>query len=156
MSYATIKRRTEQAAAPAENVSGCHASNCPRRGTISLGGDKFFCDAHAFSEADRWPRITESLRDHDWLIAFHDDLQRMVRACDPKQEWRSYAVQFWHDQEDGELLKPDPKEEAVPYMNRMRGELTYRCGLNKRPAIRLPQEIKGRGNMGSLLGRKAA
>lgn len=140
MSYGQIKRRTEAVHQP-EATNACEASNCPCRGTVSMGGDKFFCSAHAFADAALWPRVTEKLRDHDWLVGFHDDIQRMDRAS---QNWRGFAEQFWANQEDGEILAPHKQENAQPYMNRMRGELLYRAGLCKRASLRLPQPLKGR------------
>lgn len=146
MSYSQLRKQTHAAAQPVDSspTGGCYASNCPCRGTISLGGH-FLCGAHAFADALQWPRITESLRTHDWLIGLHDDLQKMDRQ---HQDWRGYAVQFWANQDDGEVLQPHPKEGVVPYLNRMRGELLHRCGLSTRPALRLPAEApKGRRGM---------
>lgn len=152
MSYGNIKKRTQEAAQPVETIrQGCYASNCPCRGSISQEGGHFLCSAHAFIPADRWPGVTEKLRNHDWLIAFIDDIQRMDRMS---EDWRRFAVQFWTNQDEACL--PDVEEQAIPYQNRMRGELLYRCGLLKRPAVRLPQPITSRGNAADSLSRRAA
>lgn len=142
MSYSSIRKQTHAAANPPEFSNRCHASGCPCRGTISMEGGHFLCSAHAFIPADQWPRVTQKLREHEWLIAFIGDMQRMDRHC---EDWRGFAVQFWHNQDD--YCKPDSRENAIPYQNRMRAELLYRCGLVKRPAVRLPQPlIKRFGN----------
>lgn len=43
----------------------CAASGCPRRWTVSVGGDKGKCSAHAWADASLWPRITQQLLDQD-------------------------------------------------------------------------------------------
>lgn len=149
--FRQLARQREEVAQP-QNTSRCQANHCPCMGSISLGSDKFYCSAHAFSESEKWPRITEKLHEHDWLIAFHDDIKKMDRKL---EDWRAFAMQFWGNQEDAELLQPHPQEEATPYMNRMRGELGYRCNLNKRPSVRLPQAQKARG-FGNVARRAAA
>lgn len=141
MSYADIRKRAQEAAQPAAPRFNCVASNCPCRGTISFDGGRWVCSAHAFSIPDQWPRITEKLNDHRWLIEFIDQIQAMNRAM---EDWRAFSEQFWANQD--EVCVPDEREEAVPYQNRMRGELLYRCGLSKRPGVRLPKQPTSRGN----------
>lgn len=140
---------------PTHNPTGCWASNCPCRGSISLEGGHFVCSAHSAVPSDKWPRLTEKLREHDWLIAFTDDIARMDRA--PEKDapsWREFAMKFWEGQDD--YCQPNPKEGALPYQLRMRSELLYRCGLSKRPAPRLPQIPKVRGNAAAFIQKEAA
>lgn len=150
MSYGDLKKRTAQVHEP-EFQAGCHAHGCPCRGTLSVEGGKWVCAAHAFIPADRWQDATRKLREHDWLIAFTDDVQRMDQT---HQDWRAYATQFWVNQD--EFCIPDAKENAGPYGFRMRGELLFRCGLGKRPSPRIPKEIKRRGNAAAYMEQRRA
>lgn len=152
MSYGSMRKQLASSAQPAAPAfsNRCHAEGCPCRGTISVEGGKFCCAAHAFVPADRWPGVSEKLRDHDWLIGFIDDIKKMRGKC---ENWRTFAQMFWDGQD--EFCLPHDRENFEPYENRMRGELLYRCGLSKRPAVRLPQEVTRRGNVGSLLGARA-
>lgn len=152
MSYGNIRKQTHEAAEPQRNPSACWASHCPCRGSVSLEGGHFTCSAHAAVPADQWPRVTEKLRDHDWLIAFTDDLARMDRAPEKDSpSWRDFATQFWQDQ--APHCVPHPQEGALPYQLRMRDELMHRCGLAKnRPVPRLPQVPKVKGNAARYAG----
>ena len=149
MSYASLRERTKAAAAMPEADQGpqmCMANNCPCRASLSIEGGKWLCTSHAFAPADKWPQISEGLRSHDWLIAFLCDIQRMDQA---NQDWRSFAEQFWDGQDDyckpvaGEMKdgRRIRAEHAIPYFNRMKGELDYRLGLVKRPVPRIPEDI---------------
>jgi hypothetical protein len=139
---------------PDRNPVGCWASHCPCRGSVSLEGGKFLCSAHACVPSDKWPAVTEKLHQHSWLIELIDDIQRMDHERDAKlPDWRVYATKFWEGTD--EHCIPDPKEDAIPYQNRLRGELLYRCGLAKRPSPRLPQIPKKRGNAASFLKEPA-
>lgn len=147
--------KQRQAEEPAEDTTRCHAEHCPCRATVNLSGGRWTCGAHAFAKVETWPLITERLREHAWLIGFIDDVQRIEQERNSKAlDWRAYATKFWTGIDEHCL--PDPKEDCIPYQNRMRGELLYRIGQTKRPAPRLPQPPKMRGNVGELLGRKAA
>jgi hypothetical protein len=137
MSYGSIRKRVHEVAQPEEQgPERCAASDCPCRATVQIGGARWCCSTHAYAPPERWPAITEGLRSHDWLIAFTSDILRMNRT---NEAWRAYALRFWDGQDD--YCKPDPREEAVPYFNRMKAELDYRLGLCKRPAPRIPEEI---------------
>lgn len=141
MSYANVRQKITEQAKPEPQVNlGCYATGCPCRATMSVEGGRWCCLAHATQHSDRWPAITQKLREHVWLIEFIDEIKTMHRRL---EDWRGFAVQFW-DGED-KACKPDPKEEFAPYENRMRGELLHRCGLMKRPALRLPKPVKPGG-----------
>jgi hypothetical protein len=150
MSYGAIRKRMVEQAQPVVNVSACHATGCPGRGTIAIEGGKFCCAAHAFAIADRWPVITHALNENRWLIEFMDEIKGMDRRC---EDWRAFALRFWTNQDED--CMPHSEERFIPYENRMRQELTHRCGLNKRPAVRLPRQIKARGNAASFIGEPA-
>lgn len=155
--YGSLRKRNNEPQQPERDPAACWASNCPCKGSISLEGGHFVCTAHSAVPADQWPRVTEKLREHDWLIALIDDIARFDR--NPRKDaptWRDFATQFWQGTDD--YCIPHPKENAGPYGNRLRGELLHRCGVLKtRPAPRLPAEPVARfGNAGGLLGRRAA
>lgn len=137
---------------PERDLSRCFADGCPCRGSMSLEGGRWTCTAHAFAPSEGWPRITAKLRDHAWLLAFMDDIQRMDKATDLKA-WRAFATQFWAGQDD--FCIPHEREEAGPYVYRMRGELLYRCGLSRRPVPRIPEPVKSRGNASRFAWRQA-
>lgn len=150
MSYSSIRKRTQEVV-PQEpdGPAKCGAIGCKVIASVNTGG-KWCCTSHAFSESERWPAITDGLREHDWLVNFTAEIQSMDRQC---KDWRGFAVQFWDGQDD--YCKPDPREEAIPYFNRMKGELDYRLGLMKRPAPRIPQQPTSRGNAARFLGGRA-
>lgn len=154
--YGNLRQRTHDASTPPpRDESMCYANGCPCKASLSVSGGRFMCSAHAFANADDWPGITEKLMGLRWLMAFTDDVQRIeqVRLKD-MPDWRAYATQFWKAQD--EFCVPHPKEECMPYLIRMRAELLYRLGQRKRPAPRIPEPVKSRGNAGRLLQRRAA
>lgn len=149
MSFGNIRQKTQE---PVEQSnSSCHASNCPCRGTISFDGGRWMCYAHAFATPQDWPRITERLHEFGWLIQFTDDIKRMNESTiNGQRDWREFAEKFWGGQD--EQCMPHASEEATKYINRMKGELLWRCGLSKRPAVRIPEPPKKRfGNVGRLV-----
>lgn len=142
MSYGSLRQRTQEAAQPAPPPDlGCYATGCPCRGTVSVEGGKFMCSAHAHINAEEWPRVTEKLRDHDWLIGLLGDMRTMDRRF---EDWRGFAMQFWSGEDA--RCQPDPGEDCFAYQNRMRKELLFRCGVAAKPQIRLPQKPTTRGN----------
>lgn len=152
MSFGNIRQRTHAAAAAPQEPEGpqmCVVNGCPCIATVNTG--PWTCSTHGFAGSEEWPRITEGLRNHDWLLAFTRDIQAMDRK---HEDWRGFAKQFWAGQDD--YCMPDPKEGCIPYFNRMKGELDHRLGLCKRPAPRLPQPpVKGR-RFGNIASKVAA
>lgn len=137
MSYSQLRKQVQQAAPQEpEGPQMCMATGCPCLATLQIEGGRWCCTSHAFAVSDLWPRITEGLRGHDWLLAFTRDVQSMDRK---HEDWRGFAEKFWDGQDD--YCKPHPKEPMVAYFNRMKGELDYRLGLCKRPAPRIPEEL---------------
>lgn len=112
----------------------CAAHDCPCRASVNAGGG-WTCSAHAYVPADRWPSVTRGLRDNSWLSEFIDEMRKMDYL---HQDWRGFAMQFWENSDKS--CQPDPREGAMPYQNRMRGELIFRAGgMSKRPQVRLPK-----------------
>ena len=123
------------------DVTKCPAHGCKLRATVRLEGGSFCCNAHAWADPELWSLTTSRLNEHDWLSGFIDEMQKMDRK---NQNWRSFAVQFWENSD--KFCQPEKGENAIPYQNRMRGELLFRCGLlPKRPQVRLPQAVKPSG-----------
>jgi hypothetical protein len=139
--YGAIRKQMhEPAKAEAVDVSRCYANGCPCRASMSVEGGRWVCVAHAFAVPDRWPALTEKLREFSWLLEFIDELKVMERRL---EDWRGFAMQFWANSDT--VCQPDPKENFTPYENRMRGELLYRVGQMKRPTVRLPKPVKPGG-----------
>lgn len=156
MSLSNIRRRVHEAAQPAvpepQGPGRCVANGCPCIGSVLVEGGRWCCTSHGFAASDNWPRITEGLNEHRWLLEFTAEVQKMHRR---HEDWRAFAIQFWEGQDD--YCKPDPREGVIPYFNRMKGELDYRLGLCKRPAPRLPQEAPvGRRRFGNVASKVAA
>lgn len=123
------------------DVTKCPANGCKLRATVRLEGGAFCCSAHAWLEPEDWSRATSRLGENDWLSGFIDEMQRMDQRS---TDWRGFAMQFWENSD--KFCQPDKQENAIPYQNRMRGELLYRCGLiPNRPQVRLPQAVKPGG-----------
>lgn len=118
----------------------CVANDCPCRASMNFGSG-WTCSAHGIVPADRWPTVTRGLRDYLWLSEFIDTMRTMDARC---EDWRGFAIQFWTNTD--EWCKPVEGENAVPYQNRMRGEMLYRSGAAAcRPQIRLPKPRQARG-----------
>lgn len=158
MSLSNFRKRGQEPAQPERDERRCIADGCPCRASVSVEGGRWVCSAHAYVASDRWPTISEKLRDNDWLIGFIDEVAKLDRnpPRDSAAGWRAFATQFWS--ESDAFCVPHAQEEASPYLNRMRGELLWRCGAQpKRPQVRLPQEPRTRaGNLSALLGRAVA
>lgn len=140
-----VEQREEQA-----HSLGCAAHDCPCVGAISDGGGKFFCSYHHRSASEKWPSITSALNEHKWLLDFSAEIRRMHRMA---QDWREFARRFWDQSpEDGPL----PREEYAMYDTRMRSELAYRCGLQKKPiAKEIAPVTAKRGNVVDHFGAQA-
>jgi hypothetical protein len=150
--YGSLRKRMQQTQQEPERDPGaCVALGCPCKGSVSMEGGGFTCTAHGAIPSDRWPMVSERLREHRWLIEFIDEMRKMDAE---HGDWRGFAVQFWTEDQ---YAAPVAGENAIPYQLRMRGELMHRCGLLKnRPAPRLPKApAVGRfGNAGGLLGSR--
>ena len=112
----------------------CAANGCKCRASVKISGG-WTCFAHAHAEPEDWGQITTLMRENAWLGEFIDEVKLMESKS---QDWRGFAMQFWANADP--YCQPDPRENAVPYENRMRSEFLYRIGqLSKRPAPRLPE-----------------
>lgn len=118
----------------------CCADGCKCRSSVKISGG-WTCFAHAHAEPEDWRQITTMMREFSWLGEFIDEIKRMESKS---QDWRGFAMQFWENSD--RYCQPDPRENAVPYENRMRSEFLHRIGqLSKRPAPRLPETKHRKG-----------
>lgn len=137
MKFAAAKREEQR---PEQDERRCAADGCKCRSSVKLGGG-WTCFVHAHAEPEDWQAITYRMNEHSWLGEFIDEIKRMDAKS---QDWRGFAMQFWENSDP--YCQPDPRENAVPYENRMRSEFLYRIGqLAKRPAPRLPETKHNRG-----------
>lgn len=150
MSYIKAKKQHEDQ--PEEkNSTKCAAHGCPCRGTISTGG-AFFCVYHHSAEPEKWPMVTEALRENEKLLMACNEVLKMSEF-----DWkaRGFAMmQCFFDGEDH--LQPQHTEKAHKrwYEARLRGWIGYLCGLTKKtPVARsdLPA-VKKVGNIGQYVG----
>jgi hypothetical protein len=157
MSLSSIRKRTHEAAPQEpEGPQRCEALGCPCLASVQIEGGRWLCSTHGFAVPEVWPRVTEKLREHEWLIQFTTDIQKMDRR---NEEWREFAERFWDGQDDfckpvaGEMVngRRTRCEFAIPYFNRMKRELDYRVGLCQRPQPRIPEDI---GNLFIDLAKK--
>jgi hypothetical protein len=104
----------------------CHASGCPCRATVSLGGAPECCSFHAWAEPKLWPVITSGMLKHEYMIGFIGDISRLYaegRANDALQ----MAHGFWA--EYPELQPNDDEARKWPhYVWRMREHFAFLVG----------------------------
>lgn len=140
MSFAKSGYRGGTIPANDDNGLKCAAMGCKCIASVRLESGPWLCTAHAFIPRDIWQITTDRLHDNSWLVDFIAEMHTMHNQC---QDWRGFALQFWENEPE---CGPDPRENHTPYVNRMRGELLYRCQLiAKRPPVRLPQQVAPAG-----------
>lgn len=134
----------------------CPANGCPMPASVDTGGG-FCCSAHSGADPKNWSRITEGLREHDWLRDFITDLQRNPRLV-PNAAWRSYALAFWEASDA--FMVPRQAEGRELYLYRLHLELLHRVGArNARPEPLVPIGStwpKRRGNFTTVIEEVAA
>ena len=159
MSFARSKKPAPAPQDDGPEVTRCHAIGCPCRGTISLEGGRWHCNTHAFALPSDWPRLTEGLRENDWLLQFIDML--LVDPKKPPEDWRGIAVEFWAADPYG---APRDFETRRGYEYRMREELRWRLdglkdGKRPEPRDKRSDRQKAAGNVVEMAGvgmRRAA
>jgi hypothetical protein len=68
-------------------VGACRAEGCPCRGTVDIGSaGRFYCTWHSWAPPADWPRVTEELQRHRWLIDFMGELLTL-RDRGRKGDW---------------------------------------------------------------------
>lgn len=141
MSFAKPDFSGQKAAKNEVDVTRCPAYGCKLRASVLTEGHGFCCSVHAFAQMDEWQDLTRRLSENEWLSSFIDEMQKMDQKC---LNWRGFAMQFWENSDKS--CQPDPIENAIPYQNRMRGELLHRVGqLSKKPHVRLARHVRPSG-----------
>lgn len=134
--------------------SRCAAYGCPCRGIVSVEHSRPMCAYHAHAMPDDLQKITQKLNENKWLLEFIEiDVVGMERKF---LDWRGFAAKYWAGIDDE--CAPALGEPHANYVNRMKAELAFRCGISaKRPQPRLPQQHGNRFGASALAQwRKAA
>lgn len=118
--------------------TACRALGCPCAGSIDIGRtSRFYCSWHAWAVPSDWPRITEQLLDHKWLIDFIGEL---TQSHDRGQrgDWQAKADEFFRTDPHC-IPSSDERTRWNLYCWRLREELAWRIGVRKeRPDPRPP------------------
>ena len=125
----------------------CSANGCRLDASVSIAHGPFNCRYHAFADGSDWPKVTRGLQEHDWLLGFMADLEKIER----RKDWREYATQFWCESEPA--MVPDKAESRELYAYRVHLSLAFRVGArSKPPTAMLPQgKHKAGGNVASIM-----
>lgn len=120
---------------PGTDPTACAAHGCPLRGTIDLGGSgRYLCHGHAMVTMDRWPAVTDGIRQHDWMLRIIRDIRA---AGSQHTQWRKVAMLAWAVEPE---MVPDAQETQALYVARLVLDLEYRVGAREhKPAPQLPQ-----------------
>ncbi len=138
--YERTKAAVRQQPAPADEGGSlnCKAYGCPCRGVIDLGGG-FHCTLHAYASPDKWPQLTSSIREHEWLLSFIGEMQDHHQRGKTTKELGALAATFW-EVDPSMAPTPDEQKHWNWYLWRVREELAFRVGQRKdKPAPRVPQ-----------------
>lgn len=102
--------------------TACAAHGCPLRGTIDLGGSgRYLCHGHAMVTMDRWPAVTDGIRQHDWMLRIIRD----IRAAGSRDtQWRKAAMLAWTEAD----MAPHADETQALYVARLLQDFEYRIG----------------------------
>lgn len=153
MSFARSKKSAPAPQDDGPEVTRCHAIGCPCRGSVRVEGGRWTCGTHAFSAPDDWPRLTEGLLEHRWLLDFIDGLLTKPPSREPEPDWRGLAVAFWSADPFG---APRGFETRRGYEYRMREELRWRLagqrGTRPEPKDKRPAAARTGGNVAAMAG----
>jgi len=104
VSFDRVRERADKKVASvldAEAHLMCAADNCPRRWSVQRGGERGLCSAHAWSDPQKWPQVTQDLHDQDLNKArYHEPPEK------PKTATRGEALKALRSMRIG---NPDPK-----------------------------------------------
>lgn len=107
-----------------QDETRCVANGCPCRATVVFDGMRR-CSFHDGHEPEKWPAITEKLREFDWLRGFWSTLAKPERWRD----WKTVATGFF-DEHYPELVPTEANREQ--YLYRLHQEIRYRVGATPR------------------------
>lgn len=121
--------------ATAPDPRSCGANGCPQLGSIDLGGSgRFLCACHAMVPSDRWPAVTQGIRDYGWML----DIIRNVKAAGASDlQWRKVAMLGWSVEPE---MVPHAQETQALYVARLLQDFEHRVGARAtKPQPLLPQ-----------------
>lgn len=121
--------------ATAPDPRSCGANGCPQLGSIDLGGSgRFLCACHAMVPSDRWPAVTQGIRDYAWMLAIIRD----VKAAGSRDlQWRKAAMLAWSVEPE---MAPHEQETQALYVARLLQDFEHRVGARAtKPEPMLPQ-----------------
>ena len=77
---AAAARAEDQAPADVDPTR-CTAYGCPLRGSVDVGNTgRYQCHCHAHATIERWPAITQAIRQHDWMLRIIRDVKAATRV----------------------------------------------------------------------------
>ena len=109
----------------------CCANNCPLNGPISTMQDKWVCSFHFRSEPDKWPMVTETIRNNVHLFGILDDLKKLseidwtIQIKDQPPQRDLYLSLF----DDNPQLKPYSDEKKIHYEYRLMDYIAQQAGV---------------------------
>lgn len=104
----------------------CTAYGCPLRGSVDVGNTgRYQCHCHAHATIDRWPAITQAIRQHDWMLRIIRDI-KAVGSRD--LQWRKVAMLAWAVEPD---MIPDAQETQALYVARLLQDFEHRVGARE-------------------------
>ena len=111
---------------PATDPGACTAHGCPLRGSVDVGNTgRYQCHCHAHATIDRWPAITQAIRQHDWMLRIIRDI-KAVGSRD--LQWRKVAMLAWAVEPD---MIPDAQETQALYVARLLQDFEHRVGARE-------------------------
>ena len=128
--------RGDEQESPADPTR-CTAYGCPLRGSVDIGNTgRYQCHCHAHATIDRWPAITQAIRQHDWMLRIIRD----VKAAGSRDtQWRKVAMLAWAIEPE---MVPHEQETQALYVMRLLQDFEYRVGARERkPGPAIPQHI---------------
>ena len=122
---AAAARAEDQAPADVDPTR-CTAYGCPLRGSVDVGNTgRFQCHCHAHASIERWPAITQAIRQHDWMLRIIRD----VKAAGSRDlQWRKVAMLAWAVEPE---MVPHTDESQALYVARLLQDFEYRVGARE-------------------------
>lgn len=149
MSFVKARQRSSEEM-PISYSDRCAANGCQLRGTMSASDGKYLCSYHFSSISEKWPLVTESIRQNERITLAMDEVNRIgdIDWCQGK--WEMLA-DFFNDEPE---MQPSESEQGHRrwYLYRLHAWMLYMTGVtSRRPIPREPLKIVGkRGNASSF------
>lgn len=109
----------------------CVANGCFLRGTISTSSDRWLCAYHHIADPEKWPAMTETLREHGDVLEIIDDLLKIseVNWSSQINDQPAQRGLFMMLFDDRPHLKPGPDENRSKYEYRLRNHICEVAGV---------------------------